>query len=73
MKSKMTQLLMLFLMISLFSSSKENNQDAKINCKLKCITEGGTTLQGGGQVEIAKEETEEYPFALAPGNYMFHY
>ncbi|MBL0355886.1 MAG: hypothetical protein IPP72_02925 [Chitinophagaceae bacterium] len=73
MKSKTTQLLLLFLMMSLFSSSKNNKVAAKASCKIKCIQQLECVLQGAEKTVTAERENEEYPFALAPGNYMFRY
>lgn len=72
MKPKTMQLLFLFLLISLFSSSKENNDDAMLPCKVSCIRELNSNMQGGQKAEAAGEATE-YPYAVSPGNYMFNY
>jgi len=73
MKSKMIQLLTMFLLISLFSSSKENKEAATLAGKIKCSESGAMILQTEEPVNIAKEENTEYPMVLAPGNYMFRY
>lgn len=72
MKPKTMQLLFLFLLISLFSSSKENNNDAKLPCKVSCIRELNSNMQGGPKADAAGETTE-YPYGVSPGNYMFNY
>jgi len=71
MKSKMIQLLTIFLLISLFSSSKENKEAATLTGKIRCT--GAVILPTDEQINIAKEENTEYPMVLAPGNYMFRY
>lgn len=73
MKSKMLQLLTLFLLISLFSSSKENKEAVTLTGKIKCTEAGVPVLPADEQINIAKEENTEYPMVLAPGNYMFRY
>jgi hypothetical protein len=73
MKPKMIQLLALFLLVSLFSSSKENIDAVKVTCKFKCTSEAGYALQKTEKEPNAEMEVNEYPFALAPGSYMFQY
>jgi hypothetical protein len=72
MKPKMIQLLMLFLMISLFSSSKENAA-VKVTCKFSCAKEAASTVPEAEAKVMTEEASAEYPFALAPGSYVFRY
>lgn len=70
MKPKMLQLLMFFLLISLFGSSKENSDNIEASCIVKCMPAVECASQC---VEKKGEEVIAYPFALAPGSYMFRY
>ena len=71
MKQKMLQLLMFFLLTSLFVSSKQNSMDCgKIQCAVKSlpVTEWASQSDEKTEVKVAA-----YPFALAPGSYLFRY
>jgi len=69
MKQKMLKLMLLFLTISLFSSSKENTAISKCKCLPKNeVQESGlmkaTTNGGSG---------EETSLTMLPGNFLFFY
>ncbi|MES2849491.1 MAG: hypothetical protein V4685_10580 [Bacteroidota bacterium] len=70
MKPKMLQLLMFFLLTSLFVSSKENSDNTEARCIVKCLPAVECASQC---IEKKEENVVAYPFALAPGSYMFRY
>lgn len=59
--------MLLFLTISLFSSSKENTAIAKC----KCMPED--KIQESGLIKVAGGGAEEHPLVMLPGNYLFFY
>ena len=68
MKQKMLKLMLLFLTISLFSSSKENTAVAKC----KCVPED--KIQESGLIKAAGSgAAEEHPLTMLPGNFLFFY
>ena len=73
MKPKILQLLTMFLMIILFSSSKENSTEATVSRKFRCVPETESTLQGSDKKATEEEAIAAYPIVLAPGSYMFRY
>ena len=75
MKQKILKLSLLFLLMGLLGSSKENTGEYKVNCRLHCkealLVPAATTAIN--EVKAVKEECETNPFALAPGSYLFVY
>lgn len=75
MKPVILQLLSVFLLTTVFVSSRGNGTDA--NCKLSCLpklNECGIQIIEKKTPVVKEEQTNaEYPFALAPGSYMFRY
>jgi hypothetical protein len=67
MKTKMLQVLMLLLTISLFGSSKENNAGAK----RECINENNLSEGGGGNARTETGSEADRP--LLPRNFLFFY
>jgi hypothetical protein len=68
MKQKMLKLMLLFLTISLFSSSKDNTSVAKC----KCVAEDN--VQQAELMKSGKGATgEEHALTLLPGNFLFFY
>ena len=66
MKPKMLKLMLLFLTISLFSSSRENTSIAKCKClPEEKIQESGVIREAG--------LLEEYPLTMLPGNCLHIY
>jgi hypothetical protein len=68
MKQKMLQLMLVFLTISLFSSSKENASVSKCKCNHELNMQESETLKMG-----VSKKTEEYPLILLPGNNLLIY
>ena len=67
MKQKMLKLMLLFLTISLFSSSKENTAIANCKClKKDKVQESKLRMQGG-------LNSDESALTMLPGNYLFFY
>jgi hypothetical protein len=66
MKQKMLKLVLLFLTISLFSSSKENTSIAKC----KCLP--GEKVQESEMIKAA-DGLEDYPLTMLPGNCLHIY
>ena len=68
MKQKMLKLMLLFLTISLFSSSKENASIAKCKCSAE------EKVQESGFIKIAGSgQAEEHQLTMLPGNFLFFY
>lgn len=66
MKQKMLKLVLLFLTISLFSSSRENTSIAKCKCLPGEKTQESEVMKGAGLLE-------EYPLTMLPGNCLHIY
>jgi hypothetical protein len=68
MKQKMLKLMLLFLTISLFSSSKENTAIAKCKCQQEDKMQESELIKtaGGGGAD-------EHPLTMLPGNFLFFY
>ncbi len=71
MKIKIIPLLSFLVLTTVFLSSKGNGTES--NCKLTCLPAMNECSKT--TVNAVKKETAiaEYPFALAPGSYMFRY
>lgn len=70
MKLKILQLLLLFLSTGLLVSSKETAGKSKKTCTIKCTTAKKTPADK----KIKKKmQSASYPYALAPGSYIFYY
>ena len=59
--------MLLFLTISLFSSSKENTAIAKCKCQQEDKIQQSEVIKGAGG------GSDEYPLTMLPGNYLFFY
>jgi hypothetical protein len=68
MKQKMLKLVLFFLTISLFSSSKDHTDIAKCKCLPEDKLQESEILKtaGGGGVD-------EYPLTMLPGSYLLIY
>lgn len=66
MKPKMLKLVLLFLTISLFSSSRENSSIAKCKCLPEEKIQESELIKGAGVVE-------DYPLTMLPGNCLHIY
>ncbi len=68
MKQKMLKLMLLFLTISLFSSSKENTAIAKCKCLPEDKFQESQLIKGS-----AGDASEEHSLTMLPGNFLFFY
>ena len=63
MKIKMLQLLLIFLMTGLLSTSRDQSVTVKYHCSLKCAAVASQTTTG----KMTDADTmDEYPFAITP-------
>jgi len=70
MKLKILQLLLLFLSTGLLVSSKGTVSKSKKNCSIKCTEAKSRPVE---KKEKKKKQSASYPYALAPGSYIFYY
>jgi hypothetical protein len=68
MKHKMLKLMLLFLTISLFSSSKDNTSVAKCKCAADDNVQQAELMKAGSGAA-----GEEHALTLLPGNFLFFY